>query len=61
MFVVITRDSNNVVWYFKSAYLHYNWTTDVKKAKKFKTEREACAMVRKLWLNDGGLYQAVYV
>ena len=61
MYTVITKDKNNVIWYFKSKYLSYNWTTDVTKAKKYKTEKDALTMVRKLWLNDKGCYKANYL
>ena len=61
MYTVITRDNNNVIWYFKSKYLSYNWTTEVKEAKKYKTEKDALKMVRKLWLNDKGTYSAHYI
>ena len=61
MYTVITRDKNNVIWYFKSKYLSYNWTTYVKEAKKYKTEKDALKMVRKLWLNDKGTYSVHYI
>lgn len=60
MYVVMTKD-NNGIWYFKSAYIHYNWTKDIKKAKKFKTEKDACAMIHRLWVNDRGCYQTKYI
>ena len=46
MWLITTRDANNTLWYFKSAYVHYNWTEDISKAKKYKTEKEARNMNR---------------
>lgn len=61
MWLITTRDANNTLWYFKSAYVHYNWTEDISKAKKYKTEKAARNMIRKLWLNDRCLCHPLYV
>lgn len=59
--LIYMTDKNGVVWYFKSKYLSYNWTTDIDKAKWFPKEKDARTMIRELYLYDGGLYKFKYI
>lgn len=60
MYVIYTVD-NGVTEYLKSAFLGYSWVTDINKAKKFKTEKEARTVIRDLYLKDKGLYKVRYI
>jgi hypothetical protein len=61
MYAVYTIDRSGVKWYFKSKWLGYNWTTDIKEAKKYKEERLARGMIRQLWSYDRGWYRVDYL
>jgi hypothetical protein len=61
MYIVYTQDKTDRILYVESRIVNYQFTEDISRAQRYKTEHAAINVVRDLWFSSKTQYKVKHI